>query len=106
MHVKNLLTRRLPIGENQIHPFTWDAADSYRGGQFLSDYENSGEFLRVHVGNINTMLFGDHQNVPGIHRMDIHKRDGCRILIHHAGRGVPFYYSTKHTIGHRTVSQP
>jgi 23S rRNA-/tRNA-specific pseudouridylate synthase len=99
--VKYLLHCSRSVGQEEIDAFAPQATTANRGRYSLRFLHQPPRRRRVEVGEISCMTHGDHQDVPGIHRLDIHESGALLISKQERGRQVAFQQSTEDAVSHR-----
>src|SRR5688572_13989665 len=73
MNVKNLLTRRLAVGQKESDAFTLNLSRWHGQGNSLRDLKEMCTYVRRQIGKILKMYFRHYQDMARVDRLDIHE---------------------------------
>lgn len=73
MKVRHLLPGRLSVSQRQTHPFTLKPRYPQGARQLLRDLKDFARKIRRQIGHEGDVIIRDHQNVTGIHRLNVHE---------------------------------
>ncbi len=79
--VKDLLHRCLTVCQEEIHALTLYAAVAQRLGKSLRNPKHTSAGILIQIGEKRSVAVWNHEQVPGIDRLNVHKRRADIILI-------------------------
>lgn len=79
--MENLLHRRSPIGQKQVHPFAWQVSGLQSARNPLGGEKDGCRIFGTNVAQSDGMSCGNNQNVARVHGLDVHKSTDAFVAI-------------------------
>ncbi len=87
MGVKDLLKGGFAVGQEEVDALATKPGGTERSGEPHGDGEHLSPSGLIEIGQVRSVPLGDHQQMTGCDRPDIHEGKQIRIVIDDARRG-------------------
>jgi RecJ-like exonuclease len=103
MDVENFLSCRLTVGQEEIDPLTIEPALVESDGNLLGGTEHVATSIFGQIDQARNVIFRHHQDMTGVHGLDIHKRHAAPVAEDRARRQPARKYLAEYTIVHTAI---
>lgn len=98
--MKNLLHRRLTVGQKEIDALARQVARSERGGQGVANPHEFGGDISIDVREVRAVPHRHDEKMTNVDRLNVHERGAIGVAIHEAGRQFACQDSAKDAFAH------